>query len=250
MQTQTEWCYDYHDPTHSYACNTALYPRPEEQQKFIKAYIRHRAPAMSAAPTSTPGPRTSASSMASSRTNTYDSLSSLPSRTRQSSTASMQMLTPSAFQPEEDNRLTRTESPAQIEDRPDMDEFSIDAQVKQLMQEAQLWRLANTAQWVAWGIVQARVPGLEDYGTAKDKGEHAGNASSKSHDECQLGEEKESDDDEEEAPETDDESEEFDYLRYARSRAMFFWSDCVRMGFVKAGDLPKSVRDDIRIIPH
>ena len=28
------------------------------------------------------------------------------------------------------------------------------------MDETRMWRLANTAQWVAWGIVQAKVPGM------------------------------------------------------------------------------------------
>ncbi|KAI9651637.1 MAG: hypothetical protein M1831_000570 [Alyxoria varia] len=258
----TEWCYDYHEPTHSYACNTALYPRPEEQQRFIKAYLRHRAPMMTAVPTPNPGTRTGPSSMASSRTNTYDSLSSLPSRTRQSSAASMQMLTPSAFQPEEDNRLTRTDSPAQIDERPEPDEASVDAQVKQLTREAQLWRLANTAQWVAWGIVQARVPGLEDYETAKNMGKEShgadkfhtsrqtANVGRDPQDERHSEEEEDDDNDEDGDPESDDDSEEFDYLRYARSRAMFFWSDCVRMGFVKAEDLPKATRDELRIIPY
>ncbi|KAJ5226300.1 hypothetical protein N7468_007525 [Penicillium chermesinum] len=38
----TEWCYNYHDEEKSWACNTRLYPTPEEQRRFIKTYVNHR----------------------------------------------------------------------------------------------------------------------------------------------------------------------------------------------------------------
>ncbi|KAK4939544.1 hypothetical protein LTR66_014995, partial [Elasticomyces elasticus] len=38
----TEWCYNYHNVDKAYACNTANYPKPEEQDRFVRAYVRHR----------------------------------------------------------------------------------------------------------------------------------------------------------------------------------------------------------------
>ena len=41
-------------------------------------------------------------------------------------------------------------------------EESVKKEVDRLMKETRLWRVANSAQWVAWGIVQAKVPGMEE----------------------------------------------------------------------------------------
>ena len=38
----TEWSYNYHDEKAPYACKLDLYPKPEEQRRFIKAYVDHR----------------------------------------------------------------------------------------------------------------------------------------------------------------------------------------------------------------
>ena len=40
-------------------------------------------------------------------------------------------------------------------------EEQLEKQVDRLMTETRLWRIANSAQWVAWGIVQANVPELD-----------------------------------------------------------------------------------------
>jgi choline kinase len=97
-----------------------------------------------------------------------------------------------------------------------------DQRVRELMEETKLWRPANSAQWVAWGIVQAKVPGLD----AGD-GENAGHEA-----------------------EEDMEADEFDYLSYAQDRAMFFWGDCVRLGLVKAEELPETLRVNLKIVEH
>lgn len=53
----------------------------------------------------------------------------------------------------------------------------------------------------------------------------------------------------EEAAEEEKEAE-FDYLAYARDRAMFFWGDAVNLGFVKLEDLPEDVRRDVKIVKY
>lgn len=49
-------------------------------------------------------------------------------------------------------------------------------EISRLMHETRLWRMANTAHWVAWGIVQAKVPELDEEESAKGK---VGNAKGK-----------------------------------------------------------------------
>lgn len=43
-----------------------------------------------------------------------------------------------------------------------------DATVLRLAHETRLWRLANSAQWVAWGIVQAKLPGMPLFSPSAD----------------------------------------------------------------------------------
>lgn len=106
------------------------------------------------------------------------------------------------------------------------DVLDIDDTIEALTVETRLWRPANTAQWVAWGIVQAQVPGLEDKDTPKRSDADESDASL-------------------EAEEGDGE---FDYLRYARERALFFWGDMVQLGFVAREELPEDVRRDLKVV--
>ncbi|POR38394.1 Putative choline kinase, partial [Tolypocladium paradoxum] len=100
-----------------------------------------------------------------------------------------------------------------------------DRQVRDLLDETRLWRPANSAQWVAWGIVQAKVPGLD-----------ANNEPLRGH----------------AAPAAEDDVglDEFDYLSYAQDRALFFWGDVVQMGLVKAEELPESLRARVKIVEY
>lgn len=152
-----------------------------------------------------------------------------------------------------------------------------DAEVAALLRETRIWRLANSAQWVAWGIVQAKVAGMPDFspqtsGTATptastqsdstaDVEEHdageAQMAGSAHHGTLRGGEASDPLDAEaqglredllakrpdpnEEGDEAETEDAEFDYLAYARSRAMFFWGDALELGIVEEKDLPKDV---------
>ena len=47
-----------------------------------------------------------------------------------------------------------------------------------------------------------------------------------------------------------EEDEGFDYLAYAQERAMFFWGDCLQMGFIKPEDLPESMKDKIKMLRY
>ena len=100
-----------------------------------------------------------------------------------------------------------------------------DRQVRELLEETRLWRAANSAQWVAWGIVQAKVPGLDANNTPL-----AGDAALAAEEEAGV--------------------DEFDYLSYAQERALFFWGDVVQMGLVKMEELPESLRARIKIVEY
>lgn len=94
--------------------------------------------------------------------------------------------------------------------------------VGELVEETRLWRGANSAQWVAWGIIQAKMgaAGGED---GKEQNGNEGEEGAGEH--------------------------EFDYLSYAQDRALFFLGDCLRMGIVTreelggVADLVKAVED-------
>lgn len=144
-------------------------------------------------------------------------------------------------------------------------EEALEKKIEQLIFETRLWRVANSAQWVAWGIVQANVPELDEM----DEAEKNASASSDStvvqtpaesprggHAEPKW-EDKEGGIDvvvsgkELQAEETaEEDEEEFDYLAYAQDRAMFFWGDCVDLGLVRKEELPEGVRDRIKIIGY
>jgi choline kinase len=163
-------------------------------------------------------------------------------------------------------------------------------EIQKLLHETRVWRVANSAFWVAWGIVQAKVPELDE--EEKRKKEKRGIASSMVHkvkemagrgekphpmsdplddEEKRIQEESRQDrpegrEQEEAHREGDDttvadpsggiveepehEDEEFDYLAYTQERAMFFWGDCVQMGIVKEEDLPEALRKSLKMVPY
>lgn len=120
-------------------------------------------------------------------------------------------------------------------------EDDLDSQVRYLMHQTRLWRVMNSAQWVAWGIVQAKVPGMDE-GIAEMAAAASGNDS--------LEHVKQSNGNgEHKVPPVDpdiDEEEVFDYLAYAQDRAMFFWSDLLALGLVNPDDLPAPMVEHIR----
>lgn len=115
------------------------------------------------------------------------------------------------------------------------------------MRETRLWRVACSAQWVAWGIMQARVPGFgepekaapKSKNATEDTGEATSSRNGRGSSEGYI----------DDANKFEVE-EEFDYLRYAHERALFFWGDCVGLGLVKEQDLPVDLRKEIKLVDH
>ncbi|KAF2161208.1 hypothetical protein M409DRAFT_69840 [Zasmidium cellare ATCC 36951] len=221
----TEWCYNYHDERRPHAFHQNRYPTPEEQDRFIRAYVRHRpqfnveTPKMGPT-TPTMGPGTPGEGVKRSTTSISDFI--LDARNPQ---------VPPSPALKEDASVKAAE----------------DAEVERLRNEARMWRLANTAQWVVWGLVQAKVPGMPMLDPNTPPGKQTDGAEP----EDLLGERAEqyralAKEQEVES----EEQEEFDYLGYAQHRALFFWGDAIQMGFIKAEDLPEETRGKVKTVPH
>ena len=187
---------------------------PDEQRRFIKAYVDHR-PQFPAA-SSTPRMRPADSGASSGAVNTPGTPGTPGAPALVNTPSSSSII---------DFMLDARAPPggwcAAERDR----EEQCDRQVRELLDETRLWRPANSAQWVAWGIVQAQVPGLD-----ANKEPLAGDAAL--------------------AAEEEAGAEEFDYLSYAQDRALFFWGDVVQMGLVKVEELPESLRARIKIVEY
>lgn len=219
----TEWCYNYHDPAKSWACNTSRYPTLEEQRAFIRSYVNHRVqfnPRVSATP-----------KMVAADGFAKGSISEflLDSRTPGGSAMSM---VENSYAEDEARREQETER-----------------QVDALLKEANIWRVANSAQWVAWGIVQAKVPELDVKTPDADeanKSPTSGLADSAT--DGLVDEVHRNGDTAKEAEHLDDEEDHFDYLAYAQDRARFFWGDIVNMGLVKKEDLPEELANSLKIV--
>ncbi|KAL6720406.1 hypothetical protein ACLMJK_002328 [Lecanora helva] len=220
----TEWCYNYHEPK-SYALNARRYPTPEEQYRFFKAYIQHvppiqTRPTLSPTVSATPGPTSSISSFV----------------------------------------LDSRAPPAQIVEEEKQRDEALEAEIQRLSRETRIWRVANSAQWVAWGIVQAKVPGMDEaleaqkHSTPKSEETihevtpHLG-SDPLSPENAGLAEDA-ADKRPEGSEEAEDEEEEFDYLGYAQERAMFFWGDVLQLGIVKRGELPEELLEKVKIVEY
>lgn len=153
---------------------------------------------------------------------------------------------------------------AQIEEEKRQDE-AMEKEVENLRRETKLWRPANSAQWVAWGIVQAKVPGMDEALEAQKSrtpnsedtmirappSHLSSDPLSPENEELARGEhEKRPESREEVSEDGDDEAEEFDYLGYAQERAMFFWGDVLRLGIVKEADLPAELLKKVKIVKY
>jgi choline kinase len=146
-------------------------------------------------------------------------------------------------------------------------ERNTEEEARRLMAETKLWRIANSAMWVAWGIVQAHVPGLPaDGDAAKDSTaapavavEAAAETSSQAPTDPAVGTETQQsgsatkpelplDADADLFKAQDD--EEFDYLAYSQDRAMFVWGDLVGMGLVKKEELPEALVARMKVVEY
>jgi choline kinase len=236
----TEWCYNYHDKRKPYVCNTSRYPTREEQDRFIRAYFRHRPQYSVSTPKLAP------------ETPPIDPCtpSSTPLR-RPTSNISDFMLDARGPHPSRELVVSTCDEKAE--------KAAEDAEVARYMHETRLWRLANTAQWVAWGIVQAKVPGMPSF--PPGPGAPAASATEQIEEAARedMGEDAEGvrelakvtthgTDGQSNGP--DEQEEEFDYLGYAQHRAMFFWGDALQWGLVTAEELPESLREKVKTVPY
>ena len=224
----TEWCYNYHDKRKPYACNVQRYPTPEEQNRFLRAYVQHR-PQFNV---SSPPMRPQNEKEPVRRSTTSLSNFILDARTP---------TTPSMSSDDGANKAVE------------------DAEIARLAQEARWWRLANTIQWIAWGIIQAKVPGMPqfdgDNDPASEETEPVESNSEKSVDQETdkspvPTEDPTPENGEEEEEEEEEAEEEFDYLGYAQHRAMFFWGDALQLGFIEPDDLPEEARSKVKTVPY
>lgn len=134
-----------------------------------------------------------------------------------------------------------------------------EAEVQFFMTQTRLWRVINSAQWVAWGIVQAKVPGMEEgieaiagQGEEDTNGHDNGNGNGNGHSPNDNGngnhhEDSEDNNTTDQTPPADEDG--FDYLAYAQDRAMMFWADMYALNLVSEGDeyeLPKDMIEHIK----
>ncbi|KAI5302359.1 phosphate system positive regulatory protein pho81 [Ascosphaera pollenicola] len=201
----TEWCYNYHDEEAPWRCNIEHYPKPEDQARFIRAYLTHH--------------------------------SYVPGTVATGADASA-IAVEIANHPSRSPRMP----PLVLDDDPSVpanqatNADSVDADTVRLMRETRLWRAANSAQWSAWGVVQAKIPGIEQ-DSALQFQEEAEDGKPGSENETAVSK----GDDSEDAA-----GEEFDYLAYAQDRALFFWADLFSLGVVKDEELPVDMVDRIK----
>jgi choline kinase len=158
------------------------------------------------------------------------------------------------------DRYTYQEQEAQTEHK-------VEEETHRLMAEARLWRLANSAMWVAWGCVQAHVPGMpqEESNDSKDDTNEMAAELDSATKEVKDAAEATADKDtkgksaDQAEPEVEDEAEhhqeqseeeEFDYLGYAQERAMFFWGDAIKLGIIKAEELPEQLKKMVKIVEY
>ena len=133
----TEWCYNYHHPTKSWTLNHKVYPTLAEQTRFLKAYVQHRPTTQTVPSTPTLSPVLSYQSV---RSPTTPGAAGGPGGGAGGGSISSFKLDSSTPYAEEERQRDE----------------ATDEEVRKLQHETRIWRAANSAQWVAWGIVQAK----------------------------------------------------------------------------------------------
>ncbi|KAK1780521.1 kinase-like domain-containing protein [Copromyces sp. CBS 386.78] len=202
----SEWTYNYHDPVMPHICDTTKYPTLEQQRRFIKAYVDHQPKFPSGPGASTP-------------TATHSGTSTPTPGMLQSTNSTSSIV---------DFMLDARVPPGGWREEDARREAESEKRIKELLEETRLWRVANSAQWIVWGIIQAKIPGLTN--EANDV-VTAPNGSVP-----------------DEELEAEEEADSFDYLGYSQERAFFFWADCVRLGLVTEEELPENVRSRLKFV--
>lgn len=151
--------------------------------------------------------------------------------------------------------------------------------LRDLAREARLWRAMNSAQWVAWGIAQAKIAGFSENeaplpsataggavssstgadiagitgvasATATATAEDAQGPASPVDSEGTVTADEDGSAAVDAQTGSNEEEEGFDYLSYAHDRALFFWGDVVQMGLVKLEELPEGLRERVKMVEH
>lgn len=130
--------------------------------------------------------------------------------------------------------------------------------MRELLKETRLWRAMNSAMWVAWGIVQAKIPGYteedkpspDNSGTGEAPSSPSGSSSAGTVTEDHVGSGAEDGGSSVGGGGAADEEPGFDYLAYAHERALFFWGDCVQMGLVRLEELPEGLRERVKLVDY
>ncbi|KAG0651795.1 Choline kinase [Hyphodiscus hymeniophilus] len=233
----TEWCYNYHNSTKPWSCDTDRYPTLEEQRRFIRSYVNHR-PQFNPRASATP------------------KLAAMDGLGKGNSISDFLL----------DSRNPGGIGGSDYAEEEKQREAESERQVEELLKEVKIWRVANSAQWVAWGIVQAKVPELDGKKPGVDKAEEPSiiekglNGVNSALQRVHLRENKRPEglkaeallqgDSAQEAEQLDDEEDEFDYLAYAQDRAMFFWGDVVSLGIMKKEELPESLVQSMKFVEY
>jgi choline kinase len=206
------------------------YPSPAQQTTFLSAYASHR-PAFNPAP----GTLSHRLSMTETPTSSHPSTPSMlpmSSSNQESSTLSMHsrlVLPAPATHPQGLGSVPLGD-----------DDASVKWEVERLRLETRAWRGINSAQWVLWGIVQAKLPS----DAKKESAPETTSESGKEVSESQTSDQKPS---EEESVEEEDG---FDYLAYTRERVAFFWGDVLALGIMTENELTPEIVDNARILDY
>ncbi|RDL41074.1 uncharacterized protein BP5553_01053 [Venustampulla echinocandica] len=266
----TEWCYNYHDPDRPWACNTDRYPTLEQQRRFIRSYVNHRPqfnPRASETPKLLPIDKTTAAMRGGVNEFLLDSRSPPGGSSSNLGLKGDEVRPPGGFSSSSSLNLKLEESMFYAEEEKRR-EADIELKVARLLEETHIWRVANSAMWVAWGIVQAKVPGLDGdadansepssreqsplptKGTSSGKNEEGDGKAADLAAEDPLNGKHVEEPEKCEDSEGDGEEDHFDYLAYAQDRALFFWGDIVALGIVKAEDLPEELARRLKTVEY
>lgn len=260
----SEWCYDYYDPEAPYALTHQLYPTVAEQERFIKAYIMHGTNFPSSVSTpNMPGGQNEASAGAGGVAASLAAFkldARMPVKDPRRDKERDRNIYPQRSRTRASSSSSTTSTLNNSTNLEDLDQ-DISSTTQRLMRETRLWRPANTAQWVAWGIVQATIPELanesgddesDDQEGKRERGlrpelesEHDNETTNDIQSDSGKSEKKNAGNDTTTTCVTD-----FDYLSYARDRALLFWGDLVALGIVDEKELPDEVRSRLKMVEN
>ncbi|RKF61306.1 Choline kinase [Erysiphe neolycopersici] len=219
----SEWCYNYHSPTRPWFCDTNKYPNLEEQTIFIESYVTHQLQLDLGLPLN--------SDVNYFNRHCSDGLTIDKNRSDINT-----------------NFGSSAAHKENAEQKPTCG-FEVEKKVNELLEETRIWRAANSCQWVAWGIIQAQVPELLNTLTTRSSSVNIALAAET--DMVTLSTEKYVQEigstNEAEAAECEDG---FDYLSYALDRALFFWSDLLRLGIISKEELPSELVERLKVVDN